>query len=328
MQTTRSDSNGIVLAIGVVTRERRQMLAACLDSLAHMDRPQDCRLVFIVVENDTAVSVGDLTERLADATGCEVLVANEPVSGIPPARNRVLDMALAHGADHLTFIDDDETVATDWLVRLWSYHHTQDLDLTGGPVMLAPVDRDASRLQRLVHAGMAERNRRVQAKAAANVRRGRQDRVTVITSNWMCRLSTQRRTGIRFDESIGLSGGSDTLFFHQFRQAGARSGWAVDAIVHETVPRSRLTFGYQFRRGRDQSIAAFNNRHRGRKLAWPRAIVFAMAKTLLGVTRIVAGVFTRGRSIVGGVRALGMAWGRLMATAGAQSSHYRERHGS
>jgi len=316
------------LALGLITRGRPQMLSQCLQSLARTDRPKDCRVIMSVVENDTAISIGHLTDGLAETIGEPVHVANEPVPGIPSARNRVLDLALEHGADHLAFIDDDETVAEDWLLRLWTHHEGQGLDLTGGPVMLAPIDTNANWLQRLVYAGMAERNRRVQAKAERHVSNGRQDRITIVTSNWLCRLSTQRRTGIRFDESIGLSGGSDTVLFHQFRQAGARTGWAVDAIVHETVPASRLTFGYQFRRGRDQSIAVFNNRHRGKPWARLRAAVFVVAKTVLGLVRIAAGIFTRGRSIVGGVRALGMAWGRLIAMTGGQSDHYRERHGS
>jgi succinoglycan biosynthesis protein ExoM len=320
-------SNHVSIGVGLITRGRPQMLAACLDSLAQMDRPAGCRVFFIIVENAETLDIGEFTARLSAKSGCKVVTQAEPKPGIPAARNRVLALAYAHGADHLTFIDDDETVAQDWLVRLWDHHEGRKLDLTGGPVVLAPISPEATWVERLIYAGWVARNEHVAARAAANLRRGHEDRVTVITNNWICRLETLRRAGIRFDESLRLSGGSDTLLFHQLKAGGAKTGWAVDACVHETAPPSRLTFGYQFRRGRDQAIASYNNRYRHRPGAVVRSAFFIAGKIFLGLLRLAGAPFNGGRSVVRAVRAFGVAWGRIQAVAGARSNHYGERHG-
>lgn len=321
------------LAIGLITRGRPGMLRRCLDSLGRLSRPAGVgELVVAVVENAPELTIGPLLDDFQAASGLKVLRANEPVPGIPAARNKVLDLVLEAGFDHLAFIDDDEVADPDWLDRLWEVHEGRGLDLTGGPVaILPPEDPSSEGLQaRLVRRGLERRNDTVARRATAHVARGSDDKVTVVTNNWLVRLDFLRRTGVRFDAGLGLSNGSDTRFWRDLTAAGGRSGWAPDAWVREEMPASRLTFGYQFRRGRDQTLASMRTRgRRGGLRGLPSAVGFAVAKTVLAAGRVLAAPFNRGATLVLAARALGAATGRLAALRSDRGSdHYRVVHGT
>jgi succinoglycan biosynthesis protein ExoM len=51
-----------------------------------------------------------------------------------------------------------------------------------------------------------------------------------------------------FDPDLGLTGGEDTLFFTQLQHGGRKIVWCREALVHERVPKSRLTPGFLLRR--------------------------------------------------------------------------------
>lgn len=318
------------LVVGVITRGRPLMLVRCLNSLAQVRCPGGIgRLMFAVVENEVTLSIQAELDALALATGREVLSAPEATPGIPAARNRVLDLALTAGADHLAFLDDDERADPDWLCALFAVHAQNGHDLTGGPVQVGSrTDAALSARERLVLNGLQVRAEHVARKAAARQHSGPSGAVTVVTSNWLVRLAFLRRTGVRFDATLGLSGGSDTLFFRDVRAAGGVTGWASNAYVTEDIPRSRLTFAYQFCRGRDQTLASARTRGLPTGLRGaPKAVAFALLKALLGLVRTLLAPFTRGRSLVLAARAFGAAWGRLCALGTQNSTHYAHVHG-
>lgn len=311
------------IAIAVCTRNRPEMLRAALRSLARLDLAgTDCR--YIVVENNDVQTVAPVVAELADAVGCErVALRLERRLGIAFARNSALDAALAMGVDALAFIDDDEIADPRWLIELVRAMKRGRLDLVGGPVGLQPPPSDATAAEKMVWRGLNARCRSMEAKGRRLAARGRDERITVTTGNWLADLDFIRRTGLRFDETLNLSGGEDTDFFRALRKAGGRTGWTAEAVASESWPRERLTLGYQFRRARDQALA---RQHAKYPEPGPRAIAafvaIALFKAVGGVLRMAQAIFDGGASLVRAARAFGAVAGVTAALRGRRSSHY------
>lgn len=312
------------ICVGAITRQREKTFSMLLASFSGMRRPEQVELLFAFVENDQQQRLSAVVDAFRETNRpAQVIHENEPRLGIPYARNRVLDIALRHNCDALIFVDDDETVDPDWLPELVRVYREQSLDLVGGPVRLHPCPEQASYFERLVWDGLRQRFKRLEVKAAMLAQIGRGSQVTVVTSNWLADLGFLRRCGLRFDESIGLSGGSDTRFFHQARSLGARTGWAPRALVLEYMSRNRLTLRYQFKRGRDQAISTFWNKHRNAPAkAVARAVAYIPYKALMAVLLAALGPVTLGRSFVAAVRSLGFATGYFLSLRGMRSRHY------
>lgn len=318
-------------AIGVITRGRPGMLADLLDGLASLERPAGVRLCFILVENAPRTELDAVVAAFRGRLGPDdaLIHTAEPRLGIPVARNRVLDLALEAGADHLAFLDDDVRPDPGWLRQLHGAVARRGLDLAGGPIRVRPPAGKIGMLRGMVWRGVRFRMVRVERLAAWREANGSDGQVTIITSNWMARMDFLRRNGIRFDESLGFSGGSDTRLHRAVRQAGGRTGWVSAAIASETWPVERLSLGYLYRRGRDQSIAYFRQHH-------PRACASALAaglgqaslRALIALCLLPAACLGSGVAATACARSLGTATGRLAGLAGAKSEHYRHVTGS
>lgn len=307
------------------------MLADLLEGLAEMERPPGVRLRFILVENEASTRLAGLAESFRERLmqGEELVHTAEPRLGIPFARNRVLDLALEAGADHLTFLDDDVRPDRRWLTEIHGEAGRRELDLAGGPIRLRPPAEGAGFLQRMVWRGVDFRMRRVERVAAWRQATGSDDQVTVITSNWIARLEFLRRHGIRFENELGFSGGSDIRFHRQVRNAGGRTGWIASAIASEQWPEERLRLGYLYRRGRDQSIAYFRHHHPRRGIgAAAAAIGQAGLRSTFALALAPLACLGSGVAATACARSLGTAVGRLAALAGARSDHYRKVSGN
>ncbi len=317
------------VCIAVVTRERPRMLARLLVSLAGLNLAAERAWLFLVVENGRAAGAetvaGDFANIMRDRV--DVAFASEPRIGIPFARNRALDIAYERGCDFLAFIDDDTEARADWISVLVGEIERRELDLVGGPQRLLPPENLSSG-QRRHFGALAQRQRRKEQRARDRHAAGTDGAVIVVTNNWLVRLTFVAAHRLRFDEAIGLSGGSDTRFFHDLKAAGGRSGWAPGAIVNETVPASRLTLAYQYRRGRDQALASSQNHHHSRRpAARLRNLADAIWRLMASLGLLAVAPLTGMRSAVWGARSLGASVGRIQAQFGVRSTHYRRVHG-
>ena len=152
--------------------------------------------------------------------------------------------------------------------------------------------------------------------------------MTIITSNWLCKREFLDDSGVRFDEGLGYSGGSDTSFYRSARARGARTGWVSGAVVYEFMPLSRLSARYQFGRTRDQAMASF---HRKYKSVTPtvvaRSVGFFIVKVVAGVGLLLVAPVNGGITLTAGARSFGFAFGRMCAVFGQRSEHYKSTHG-
>jgi GT2 family glycosyltransferase len=226
------------------------------------------------------------------------------------ARNRVLSMAQDRDCDFLTFVDDDERVDSDWLVRIIAGITERDLDLVGGPLTIEAADAPLTRWQEGFLSHLQERARKRNTKRASAVSSGQDGQLNIYTNNWCARMETVQRLGLWFDEDRQFTGGSDTKFSRDMARAGARIGWICDASVHDRIPRNRLCAAYHYRRARDQATnyVLLNDCNRWKLMykSVPRAVggVFLVALGLpFNLRYAVKGIFRLG-AVVGRVRGI------------------------
>lgn len=311
------------VAVAVCTRDRPEMLRATLHSLAALELDGiDC--CFIIIENNEIRTVTAVVGEFADMVGAErVTYCLETHLGIACARNAALKTALGMNVDALAFIDDDEIADPQWLAELLKVANRDRLDLVGGPVGLQPPPADASANEKMVWRGLSARCRAMERKSRSLARKGRDHRITIVTNNWLADLSFIRRTGLHFDEALGMSGGEDTAFFRELRHLGGKTGWATDALILETMPRERLTLAYQYRRASDQALV--RQRAKYPRPGFVAVMVFlatALFKTAGGIFRIFQSFFDGGASLVRAARAFGAIAGAASALHGRSSNHY------
>lgn len=306
------------IAVGAITRQRPGMFADLLASFERMQRPDGAEVMFLFAENDTEHRSSGPVDVFRARVDAPVHLELEPRPGIPMGRNRVLDMALAAEADLLTFVDDDELVCEDWLVNLVAGVAARDLDLAGGPVRLIAPEGEMTGWNTAVLRHLQFRSDRRNRDRAAMVASGTEGRMNIYTNNWCLRLDAQRRLGVRFDESLQHTGGSDTRFSRDMAAAGARIGWVPDAVVEEPTPQKRLTLGYHYRRARDQATnwVLLNGKPAGSSLF--KGVVRILTAPFLLLTCPVTGRY----GVVRAAHKLGMGVGFLRGVMGGRSRHY------
>ena len=312
------------ICIGTITRGRPEMLKRLLQSYAEMDVPTGVRLHFVVVENSDVPTLRHIIETFSrQVPQWRVQYELEPRLGIAVARNRVLGIALTSGNHLLTFADDDEIVAPDWLAQLLAEHDTYGLDLVGSPVRRAPLEGHRSLWQKIVWNGLDQLNRHAEAKANGRRQKGRGDAVLISTGSWMGDLAFFRRTNLRFDEALAFCGGEDGGLWAEAKRLGAKSGWCPSAIVYETVCPERLSLSYTYRRSRDGTISTLRTRLKAnpKRVAWrvPGSVV---GRLLSLMTSVILIPISPGRSLVRAAWYLGSIAGILQALMGRQSAHY------
>lgn len=318
------------IVIAAVTCGRPEMFSSLLQSLSHLKEPFGTELCFCFVENDTVLTIEKAVKEFKNLSDFEATALIDGRRGIPFARNAALNWALGINADFLAFIDDDEIATENWAVNLYTQIEKRALDLVGGPVVPVLPNPKVTSLQALVFRGVTLRAERIARKNRLLSQAEKDGIVTIVTNNWLARLDFIKEKNVMFDESLGLSNGSDTAFFRAMKEATARTGWVSEAVVEEIVPQSRLTLGYQFLRAKDQAIASFRIRYpetiSAKVIA--KSVVFVVSKILLGLVRIASAAFDRGASLTLAMRAFGFAFGRVLALWGHKSTHYKEIHGT
>jgi GT2 family glycosyltransferase len=319
MATASVPATELSIVVAVLTYKRGDLLEKLLGEFAAMQTPPNSRVTLLVIDNDENGSAQPLAESWKARMPALRYVV-EKRRGIPVARNRGLDEALALDADALCFIDDDEFPHPKWLVNLVRDWQGTGAHLLGGPVEVAAPPQGATWWQCFVNSSLAGRQSRKSRQTANAAARG--SKYTIVTNNWLCDVAWLKSTGLRFDERLLVTGGSDTAFFREARKLGCRTHWTPDAIVYETITLERLSARYQFWRGASQSMNHF-------RMKTPRVTVplmlattaSAALKTVSGALLLIVPVYGRA-SLVIGLRSIGWAVGRMQAMFGKDSRLY------
>jgi succinoglycan biosynthesis protein ExoM len=217
------------VAIAIATMQRPDMLGALLSRLQDLSLEAGVSVDILVVDNDPAESARAVIDalRVAGALRLPIRYLTDPRRGIPFVRNTAVAAALAGGATHVLFIDDDELPEREWLSTLLHVQRVYDADVVAGP-SLSNLPSDTP------------------AWAKGNAFRHESHRTgdpleTCATNNTLVRRVVFERLQPWFDERLALTGGSDRHFFLRAHDASFRIVWAAEAIVREDVPKSRVT---------------------------------------------------------------------------------------
>ena len=222
------------LNIAICTCRRPRLLGKALESLAAMAMPQGCVVLVTVIDNDPDGSAKQVFEQLCPDFPCSLHYLSEMRRGIPIARNRAIEAGHSLGADYLIFIDDDEWVEEQWLVRLYDYA----LSVGGKAVIsgnvIPELPSDAPSYMKKI---FSEESRKTGTELTS-----------CATNNVLVPIYITRELGLRFDESRPFAGGTDTIFFCAAVKLGVRILRCAEAKVHEEIAPVRLSSRWLARR--------------------------------------------------------------------------------
>jgi glycosyltransferase involved in cell wall biosynthesis len=303
------------VAVCIATLHRPVGLRALLESLAVLQVPDDVDLGIVVVDNDSAASARDLVTGYRERVPGRLIYVVEDQPGIPFARNRAI--AAAGIVDWYAFVDDDETVATDWLVELLRVARGYDADVVTGTVLPRFVQTPPAWVR---DGGFFERPRFPTGTTISYAR----------TSNALVAGHLLTSSERPFNEALARSGGSDTHFFQRVRLGKGKIVWADDAVVQESVPASRVRAQWlvkrEYRRGNTLSLCLRDLEDSPR-----RRVKRVAAAGVHGVTglAIVTSSVLRGRVVLlRGLQRIAFACGLITGLSGHVYEEYRVIHGT
>lgn len=310
-----------LLLIGICTYLRPKMLGELLAAIAALETPPGTRVETLIVDNDPAASARESVETARTAHGLAIHYRVEEKRGIANARNRVLDEAVAIGADLLALIDDDEIMRADWLTALHARMAETGADAVGAPVYWdLPADAPA-----WAHA--LPTSPRYEALYAH--REKQKARRNPSTNNVLMRAKLYREWGLRFDARFGLAAGEDLDFFLRAKAKGARYAFTPDAALKEHVPASRLSLKWRFSRWiAFASVNAMMYRfHHGAGAAWRHYLPRALPRFVIGPLLIAWSPIGGPLTFVHGLKQLGGGIGTIRGLMGSMLEEYRQVHG-
>lgn len=218
------------LAFCIITRRRPDGLQRLLDSIDGMNPVAGVATSAVVIENDAP------HDRRPRPGTLPLEHHFETRPGIPAARNRSLEAALSDpSVTHLAFLDDDETVAPDWLQTMHDAMKTYaDAVVTGPAIPRFPP-------------GAPDWAERSGVFMPPRYPTGT-TRPWAFTHNVVVKASLVRDGDFRFDEAMRFTGGSDKEFFGRVARAGHDIVWIDDARAYEWYPLDRITRRWVFHR--------------------------------------------------------------------------------
>lgn len=268
----------ISLFVTICTLDRAQMLKNCLDSLTALVVPSGFSLNVVVIENDSEPRSRNIVDSVASESAINILYEQEPQRGIPFARNRALEVSLKHGADWIAFIDDDETVRTDWLANFSKTLRTFDGDVFTGPVN-ETFETPAPHWRVHLRPNYRPSGSVIQTASTNN---------TFMTA----KLADADGYGLRFDTRLNV--GEDVDYFRRAREKGAKIVWISELVIEEFIPASRVKFTRWASRELNASISASHSwvLRRGLYSSLKRYIPKILVRFASGVGMLILGVFS------------------------------------
>jgi len=216
------------MCVTVCTRERPQMLMACLKSVLPQLEASDVKTSLVVVENDSEPKNKQAVLDLSDHyPSVQVEYRLEIGLGIPLARNTAVETALELGADWVFFIDDDEEACEGWFAAYLDAFAKWDADIFRGPVRYVYPETQPDWLRLKSFDG---------GSTGSPIK-------TAITNNlaMSAEIFSISGLGLRFDNRLRFTGGSDVALSRQATAKGATIRWIREAEVLEKQYGRRLT---------------------------------------------------------------------------------------
>lgn len=301
----------ISVAVCIATYRRPEKLKTLLVSLEKMRLPEapPVEIVFIVVDNDRDGSAAEVVKGFSSRLPGEVKYAVEPRQGITYARNR--GIALAKAAEWVALVDDDETVAPDWLANLlWAADYYR-AEVVQGPV----VPQYQAVLPDWIEPGHYLIGKAAYEGELLNDAR---------SGNILLKNSLLQQIPGPLDERLNRSGGGDTLLTRQLKQRGAKIIHTNRAVVEEERPAERLTLKWMFKRNyRIGNTNALIRRYLEGGIAWRfYFLLLGCGRMVQALLLILGGAAGKKSGLYRGVLAAGLGLGNWAAVLGKTYEEY------
>jgi GT2 family glycosyltransferase len=310
--TSASLDPSIEIVVCIPSFRRPQHLRLTLQSLAAQRTSR--RFAVVIVDNDVTKcgSVPVAAEFLASGKLPGLCVV-EPRQGNCQAINAAFETALATfpTASSLLMIDDDEIASQDWLESMVCAAETTGADLVGGPVF-PDFDDD---VKHGLHRHPAFRPG-YDASGTVPVIYGCGN--CLITRPVFARLGEPA-----FDLRFNFLGGGDYDFFIRCRDAGFRFHWAAEAVIVETVPKSRTNIGWIARRSLRIGAINYHVQRKAARTVWSRTLLIARMLAILPLSLFrAARLVLSERKAVVAMHPMAVALGSWLAAAGFEPKPY------
>jgi len=222
-EAVRNSGDASALTVCICTFRRHSVLRA-IESAAAQDLSDGVSLKILVIDNDDTPIARKVIEDFSASARVTIEYHHVPGRNISIARNAGLEKV---NTRWLVFLDDDEYAAPSWLFKLSAASG-------GANAVFGPcVAKYSDETPRWILTGDYHSNRLSETKRALT---------TGYTSNVLVDMDFVRKHNLRFDPSLGRTGGEDTVFFFALHAKGGVLRYAQDAIVYEDVVPPRITF--------------------------------------------------------------------------------------
>jgi glycosyltransferase involved in cell wall biosynthesis len=301
------------IVVCIPTFRRAQHLQQTLSSIAGQKTGHGFAVV--IVENDSIDRLGAAeAERFLAAGVVAGVCVLEPRQGNCRAINAAFETAqeVFPSAAMFLMLDDDEIASERWLDLMVRAAAASGVGVVGGPVFARFTDEDKQSLD---------------CHPAFRPAYERSGPVPVIYGSGNCLITREAFASLKkpgFDLRYNFLGGGDTDFFVRCREAGVSFYWEADAVITETVPDNRTSFGWLTSRG--LRIGAINYRVESNLAHGLAAHLRLVAKTLLllplGVFRALR-LVSSGQRLTVALHPLAVSIGRALAAIGIEPRPYK-----
>jgi GT2 family glycosyltransferase len=230
------------LAVLIATRNRVASLQALLESIDMSRQRAAAGVQVVVADNGSSDETPELLRRWA--AGGE---GRDAVRVDLPGKSRALNTAISRAqAPLLAFVDDDETVAPDWIAGILRFCAAHPGYAAASGRVLPPEAADAELLERVAW---------YRTIAFFDGGPAVRDLDTLYGGNMVVRRTAFDQVGC-FDERLGpggIGGWEDIDLARRLGAAGLRIGYMPEVAVHHAIDPTRLTPQY-FRH--HQTVAA------------------------------------------------------------------------
>lgn len=305
------------IAVGIITCMRPKGLRKILESVAAQDVPEGYALSAVVADNDLTGQNREVVEQVQRDTGLPIHFVEEPVRGIPAARNATVRAVLEHGFDAMIFVDDDEEVTPGWLKALVAMQEESGADVVTGPVLgVLPEGSPAW----AVKSGIYD--------LAPDYARAKRMNVAY-TGNTLVKRALLEDLGPSFSMKFRYTGGSDFHYFTMAYRKGYTIIWCPEAVIKEEVPLSRITLGWQLKRGyRSGAGYSISMNELDKCLSTTlRSLRFGVTRIGYGTAQILLSPIGGWRYLIYGLKRIAIGVGSIGGLFGINSQEYKTIHG-
>ena len=304
------------ICIWLGTFKRPKMLDNTLKSFCEVEIPEGYDVSLIILDNDETGSAKETVDRNISNIPFTTHYEINPVRGTVSQRNTFIDKTLNGSYSHAVMVDDDETAEKQWLVRMVDTLNQYDADVVDGAVeRVLPEDTPKWMIKGKFFEWHSFKTGSIRRAASG--------------ANCLFKVKLIKEMGLRFNTAFNLSGGSDTFFFTEATNKGAKIVWLDERLVNEYFPKSRTTKKWILMRAFRRTSSKFNRKRL--EMGYSRA---AVTYFFNGVFQLFSGIVLTVISIPFGpiprihsLRIFYKGLGTFNGILGREYQEYKKTHG-